>query len=244
MILVSKSQIKLITSLQQKKYREKHGLFVAEGPKIINELFNASFKIHTLFSIDDLGFESIKYNPITKEELKKISFLKTANTALAIFCIPEQNMVSINGVIVALDAIRDPGNLGTIIRLCDWFGIEQLVCSLDTVDCFNPKVVQAAMGSTARVNIHYLNLPNFISESDLPVYGGCMDGESLYEEDFPEELIIVLGSEAKGISAEVMRSLNKKITIPQFGNKKDTESLNVATATAILLSEICKKRKY
>lgn len=242
--MVSKSQIKLITSLLQKKYREKHGLFVAEGTKIIRELIHASFRIHSLFSIDDSGIENESYQQVSKEELQKISFLKTANTALAIFYIPQPKEFIEKGVIVALDAIRDPGNLGTIIRLCDWYGIGQLVCSLDTVDCFNPKVVQAAMGSTARININYLDLSEFILDSDIPAYGGCMNGDSAYEVDFPEDFIIILGNEANGISEKVMRSLTKKITIPQFGVIQETESLNVATATAILLSEICRNRKY
>jgi rRNA methylases len=128
--------------------------------------------------------------------------------------------------------------VGTIIRLCDWFGIEQLVCSTDTVDCFNPKVVQAAMGSTARVNINYEDLLEYINASNIPVYGGCMSGYSVYKEHFPEELIIVVGNEANGISDVIINSLTRKITIPQFGDNKETESLNVATATAILLSEI------
>ena len=241
--MVSKSQIKLITSLQQKKYREKYGLFLAEGPKIIKEFLKASYQVHSLFSIDGKGLENIDYCQVNLNELKKISSLKSANSALAIIHIPKHKITSHKGIIVALDAVRDPGNLGTIIRLCDWFGIEQLVCSLDTVDCFNPKVVQAAMGSTARVNINYEDLSEYINESNLPVYGGCMDGYSVYQENFPEELIIVLGNEANGISDEIINTLTKKITIPQFGDNKETESLNVATATAILLSEIRRKTK-
>jgi TrmH family RNA methyltransferase len=236
--LLSKSQIKLITSLQQKKYRDKHGLFVAEGPKIIKELLNASFEIHSLFSIDDLGFDSIQQHQIDQADLKRISFLKNANTALAVFHIPEKKITAKSGVIVALDAIRDPGNIGTIIRLCDWFGIEHLICSKDTADSYNPKVIQAAMGSTARVHIEYLDLDQFLEEINLPVYGGCLNGESVYKQQFPEDMIIVLGNEANGISNTILDKLTKKITIPQFGKLQETESLNVATATAILLNEI------
>jgi TrmH family RNA methyltransferase len=236
--LVSKSQIKLITSLQQKKYRDKLGLFVAEGPKIIKELSNASIKVHSLFSTEDLGFDSIPFNQIEKSDLQRISFLKTANTALAVFYKPEKKMISENGVIVVLDTIRDPGNLGAIIRLCDWFGIEQLVCSMDTADYYNPKVIQAAMGSTARVQVEYLDLVQFLEESNLPIYGGCLKGDSVYDEKFPDNMIIVLGNEANGISSPILEKISKKVTIPQFGKLKETESLNVATATAILLSEI------
>jgi TrmH family RNA methyltransferase len=236
--LVSKSQIKLITSLQQKKYRDKEGLFVAEGPKIIKELLNASFKIHSLFTTDDLGFDSIPFHQIKKADLQRISFLKTANTALAVFFKPGKKRTDQQGVIVALDAIRDPGNLGTIIRLCDWFGVEQLICSLDTADCYNPKVIQAAMGSTARVQVEYLVLDRFLEKSNMPVYGACLNGDSVYAEQFPEDMIIVLGNEANGISETVLETISKKVTIPQFGEINETESLNVATATAILLNEI------
>ncbi len=236
--MVSKSQIKLITSLQQKKYRDKHGLFIAEGPKIIKELLNASFGLHSLFSTEDLGIVSEQFQQIEQEELQRISYLKSANTALAIFHMPKNKRTKKEGVIVALDAIRDPGNLGTIIRLCDWFGIEHLVCSWDTTDCYNPKVIQAAMGSTARVPVEYLDLAEYLGKSEMPVYGGCLNGDSVYDEQFPKDMIIVLGNEANGMSKTVLEKLSKKITIPQFGKIKETESLNVATATAILLSEI------
>ena len=144
--MVSKSQIKLITSLQKKKYRDKEGLFIAEGPKVISELKDAGLKMHSLFSTLIPETPSENFFHITVGELKKISSLKAANTSLAIFEIPSQNTNSSEGVILVMDAIRDPGNLGTIIRLSDWFGVAQLVCSFDTVDCYNPKVVQATMG--------------------------------------------------------------------------------------------------
>jgi TrmH family RNA methyltransferase len=142
-----------------------------------------------------------------------------------------------SGLIVALDAIRDPGNLGTIIRLCDWFGVQQLICSEDTADCYNPKVVQATMGSLARVQIHYVSLLEFFEATDLPIYGGFMDGKNVYSEKLPKDGIIVMGNEANGISEEIIQKITHKITIPRFGNLQKTESLNVATATAILLSE-------
>ncbi len=237
MILVSKSQIKLITSLQQKKYRNKLGLFVAEGPKVINELLTAGLSLHSLFSTQEHLFKVGDVQLISELELGKISFLKNANNSVAVFKIPSPELLVENTLTIVLDAIRDPGNMGTIIRLCDWYGIKQLVCSLDTVDCYNPKVIQATMGSIARVNVLYRELSEYIKGTKLPVYGGCMNGTSIYQQRLPENAIIVLGNEANGISEKINSLLTHKVTIPQFGEQKETESLNVATATAIILSE-------
>ena len=236
-ILVSKSQTKLITSLQQKKYRDQTGLFVAEGPKLIAELLNEGLKLNSLFTTAVSKITSENHFQITENELKKMSFLTTANTSLAVFEIPKLKELQDSGLIVALDSVRDPGNLGTIIRLCDWFGVNQLLCSKDTVDCFNPKVVQATMGSLARVQIHYLSLSEYFEKTELPIYGGFMDGKIVYAEELPEDGIIVMGNEANGISEEIIQKITHKITIPRFGATQKTESLNVATATAILLSE-------
>jgi len=240
--MVSKSQIKLITSLAQKKYRYKNGLFVAEGFKTISELINSKFILNRLFTISaDFGVDSDKVQKLEEKKLKKISFLKTPQTALALFEIPEEKIVQEESLTLALDGVRDPGNLGTIIRLCDWFGIKSLVCSSDSVDCFNPKVVQATMGSLARVNISYCDLKKYLGKSDLPVYGAFMEGENIYKNETEEKAILVMGNEANGISAEIEALINKKISIPRFGELKETESLNVATATAILLSEFKRK---
>jgi len=241
MILVSKSQIKLITSLHQKKYRDKLGLFVAEGPKVIKELLDAGIKLHSLFSTENFNGITQNFYIVTKREINKISYLKTANTSLAVFEIPSQRPISEKGIIVALDAVRDPGNLGTIIRICDWFGVTQLVCSLDTVDFYNPKVVQASMGSNSRVNVLYVSLREYIEKSSLPIYGGCLEGESVFSQSLPKDVVIVLGNEANGISKEINSLLTKKITIPQFGDQQKTESLNVATAAAIIISEFKRK---
>jgi TrmH family RNA methyltransferase len=234
--LVSKSQIKLITSLQKKRFRDKEGLFIAEGPKVISELIDSGLEIHSHFSTLVPENPSHTFFHITEGELKKISSLKTANTAVAIFKIPTHNISSSEGLILAMDAIRDPGNLGTIIRLSDWFGVAQLVCSLDTVDCYNSKVVQATMGSIARVNIQYCDLSEYLLKASLPIYGGVLNGKNIYASEMPKKAIVVLGNEANGISDQIMALISNKITIPQFGAQK-TESLNVATATAILLSE-------
>lgn len=236
-ILVSKSQTKLITSLQQKKYRDQTGFFVAEGPKVIAELLRENMKLRWFFSTDVAQVSTENHFHITEAELKKISFLKTANTSLAVFEIPKPRATKDSGLIVALDAVRDPGNLGTIIRLCDWFGVQQLLCSEDTADCFNPKVVQATMGSLARVQVHYLSFSEYLEKTKLPIYGGFMDGKNIYSEKLPENGIIVMGNEANGISEEIIQKITHKITIPRFGKIQKTESLNVATATAILLSE-------
>ena len=235
--MLSKSQIKLITSLKQKKYRVQHGLFVVEGVKTINELLKSHLQMHRLYTTETFNIDAKLEVLITESELKKISFLTTPNTALAVFEIPKPKKIQENSLIVALDAVRDPGNLGTIIRLCDWFGISDLVCSTETVDCFNPKVVQATMGSITRVNISYLDLNQFLSDTKLPVFGAFMEGANVYETTLINKGVLVMGNEANGISKNIEALITNKISIPRFGNIQATESLNVATATAILLSE-------
>ena len=235
--MISNKQAKLITSLKLKKYREKHGFFVAEGPKVISELIDEGVSLTWMYTVDPSLASADNHFVINEAALKKISFLKTPNTSLAVFEIPESPSLPDSGLIVALDALRDPGNLGTIIRLCDWFGVKHLVCSSDTVDCYNPKVVQASMGSLGRVNIHYLPLLDFLSETDLPVYGGFMDGVEVYDAQLPKNGILVVGNEANGISETVETTISHRITIPRFGPLQRTESLNVATAMAILLNE-------
>ncbi|MDR5589557.1 RNA methyltransferase [Christiangramia sp. SM2212] len=237
--MLSKSQIKLIKSLSQKKFRNKHGLFVVEGIKGVNEFLNSDFELVSLFSTkDDSQLKAESYQTVTENELKKISFLTSAQKFLGVFKIPKSERFEISGLTLALDGIRDPGNLGTIIRLCDWFGIKSLICSKDTVDCFNPKVVQASMGSMTRVVISYIDLENYLNENqNVPVFGTLLEGENIYSEKLPEQAIIVMGNEANGISEEIQKLITRKITIPQFGEIQKTESLNVATATSIVLSE-------
>ncbi|WP_298321051.1 RNA methyltransferase [uncultured Aquimarina sp.] len=239
--MVSKNQKKLINSLHQKKYRKQHGLFVAEGKKVISELLEADLELYSLFALESSYFEtsSDKTFVVTETELKSISFLTTPQFAVAVFYIPKVKPVNYQGLVLALDDIRDPGNLGTIIRLCDWFGITDLVCSEQTVDCFNPKVIQATMGSVTRVNIIYTNLQDFLTsqKNERPIYGTFMDGEIIYQEKLSQKGIIVMGNEANGISKEIEKLVSKRIAIPRFGNTQITESLNVATATAIILNE-------
>lgn len=236
---LSKNHIKLINSLRQKKHRQSHGLFVAEGIKVVNELLNSSLKVDKIFATDDFSSEIYQKEIIrvSEAELKKISALKTPNKVLGVFKFPKQEELQNSGLIVALDTVNDPGNLGTIIRLCDWFGVRQLVCSKDTVDCYNQKVIQSTMGSITRVNIVYTNLNQFISDSNLPAFAADMEGTNVYKTELPEEAILVMGNEANGISEEIENLIQNKLTIPRFGTIQQTESLNVATATSILLSE-------
>ncbi|MEM8521387.1 RNA methyltransferase [Flavobacterium sp. PL12] len=237
--MVSKNQIKLITSLQQKKYRNANKLFFAEGVKGIEELLESNFELEHLYTTQT-NFDTVskeKKTIISENDLKKISALASPNSCLAIFKMPEEKVIIENGLILALDSIRDPGNLGTILRLCDWFGIQQVLCSNETVDLFNPKVVQATMGSIARVNLNYVDLNKFLQQTKLPIYGTFMDGESIYKSHLPQDGIIVMGNEANGISEELEKLVQNRITIPRFGDIQKTESLNVATATAIVLSE-------
>ena len=162
---------------------------------------------------------------------------KTPNTALALFKIPKPKKIDFSKLVVALDNVRDPGNLGTIIRLCDWFGVEDLICNEETVDCYNPKVIQASMGSIKRVNITYVDLNNLLSERKEIKFGAFMDGDNVYKLNLPEKGIIVLGNEANGISNNIESLIEQRISIPRFGDLQETESLNVANATAVLLSE-------
>ena len=241
--MVSKNQIKLISSLHQKKFRQLNQLFIAEGVKVIQELLDARFELEHIYTTTSM-FEGVvvdKLSLISNDELKKISALTVPNNCLAIFKIPETKSFVEQGLVVALDSVRDPGNLGTILRICDWFGISQVVCSPDTVDIYNPKVIQATMGSIARVNCVYTDLLPILQNTNLPVFGTFMDGENIYESTLPQEGIIVMGNEANGISEAIENAIKNRIAIPRFGALQKTESLNVATATAIILSEFRRK---
>ena len=239
--MLTKNQIKLITSLKQKKFRIQHQLFVVEGIKVVHEFLNSNYELDAIFAVDDhFSQYNNKFTKIDSKELSKISGFSSPNKVLAIFKIPAPIVIDWSTLVVALDTINDPGNLGTIIRLCDWFGIENLVCSESTVDCYNPKVVQASMGSHARVNISYVDL-----KTHLPAASNCMgtfmDGVSIYEQNLPKTGVIVLGNEANWISKGIEALLQTRLSIPRFGKLKQTESLNVANAAAIVLSEFKRK---
>ncbi|QMU63253.1 MAG: RNA methyltransferase [Flavobacteriaceae bacterium] len=237
---VSKKHRKLITSLQQKKYRIKYKLFVAEGIKVVSEFLNSSFELDTLFTTGKEHFqvEEKKMVFVGENELKQISRSQSPNAVLGLFKIPDTVNSKNTGLTLVLDGVNDPGNLGTIIRLCDWFGIADLVCSTNTVDCYNFKVVQASMGSLKRVQLHYTDIADYLAVSERPVFIADIKGENIYESAFPEEAILIMGSEANGVSEKIKERVKNSIAIPGFGGSiRQTESLNVATAAAILVSE-------
>jgi TrmH family RNA methyltransferase len=239
--MLTKNQIKLITQLKSKKYREQYELFVVEGVKSVLEFINAKqFELDQLYTTDASIFDTNQANLTVIDALilKKISNLKNPNTCLAVFKIKEAVVVEPKkGLQVALDTISDPGNLGTIIRLCDWFGVETLYCSKETVSCFNPKVVQATMGSLNRVQVVYTDLLKLLSSQDIPIYGAFMDGAHVYETTLNKDAIVLIGNEANGISNALEKLVSDRISIPKFAKTQETESLNAAVATGILLSE-------
>ena len=238
--MLSKNQVKLIQKLHQKKYRNELNLFIVEGKKSINEFLQAGYTPQLLIATEAFTTNVPQHliTPVSKDELRKVSALQNPDEGLAVFQQPKHKGILQEGVIVALDNVQDPGNLGTIIRLCDWFGVETLLCNTQTVDCYNPKVVQASMGSLTRVAVHYLDLAAFLTTTALPVYTMDLEGGNLYTATFPKDCILILGNEANGISAEVRALSNEVITIPRFSKHQRTESLNVAMAGAIILSEV------
>jgi len=238
--MLSKNQVKLIQKLHQKKYRNELNLFIVEGKKSINEFLQAGYTPQLLIATEAFTASVPQHliTPVSKDELRKVSTLQNPDEGLAVFEQPKHKGILQEGVIVALDNVQDPGNLGTIIRLCDWFGVETLLCNTQTVDCYNPKVVQASMGSLTRVAVHYLDLAAFLTTTALPVYTMDLEGENLYTATFPKDCILILGNEANGISTEVRALANGVITIPRFSQHQRTESLNVAMAGAIILSEV------
>jgi len=240
--MLSKNEIKLIKSLKYKKQRYLNKMFVVEGKKSIYEFINSKFVLHKLFSIDISEFSVNNVVRLSKSELEKISFLSNPNDHLAIFKIPNVKPLNKNNLLVGLESINDPGNLGTIIRTCEWFGVEDIVCSLDSVDCYNPKVVQSAMGSLSRVNITYLDLENFLNSESLNRFGTFIKGESVYENKISTDNgIVVFGNEANGISSNLRSLIDVELTIPRFNNKSYPESLNLSNSLGIILSEFSRK---
>ena len=238
--MLSKNQVKLIQKLHHKKYRNELSLFIVEGKKSINEFLQAGYTPQLLIATEAFTASVPQHliTPVSKDELRKVSTLQNPDEGLAVFEQPKHKGILQEGVIVALDNVQDPGNLGTIIRLCDWFGVETLLCNTQPVDCYNPKVVQASMGSLTRVAVHYLDLAAFLTTTALPVYTMDLEGENLYTATFPKDCILILGNEANGISSEVRALSNEVITIPRFSQHQRTESLNVAMAEAIILSQV------
>lgn len=212
---------------------------MVEGLKTVRELLGSNIVPQAVYatSLDLIPDAPIAVELVSEADLARMTHLKSANNVLAVFHVPKARPVDFSDWVVVLDDVRDPGNLGTIIRLCDWFGIPHLICSPQTVDCFNPKVVQATMGSLARVNVVYRPIGDLLQNPPVPVYGTFMTGTSVYQDALQGPGMLVMGNEANGISPEVERLVTHKVGIPSFG-AQETESLNVATATAILLSEV------
>ena len=233
--MISKNQIKFVRQLEQKKYRKKEGLFVAEGPKVVGDLLRAGFKAHTIFATSEWESQGQTFQEVSDEELRRVSFLQHPQRVLALFFIPTESIPSVSSLSLALDDVQDPGNLGTIIRIADWFGIDTIYCSENTADAWSPKVVQATMGSIARVNIIYTDLQELISKAQVPVYGTLLDGQDIYTQPLSKEGIIVMGNEGNGISQEIRGLITHRLLIPKY--QEGPESLNVSIATAITCSE-------
>lgn len=247
--MISKAKIKYIHSLEQKKNRMQEKAFVAEGPKVVGDLLkmmHAKLIVKTFTQeINNAGDAEII--EVTEEELRKVSFLKHPQEILAVFPIIEASNArpNLSSLSLALDGIQDPGNLGTIIRIADWFGIDHIYCSIDTADIYNPKVIQATMGSLARVNIEYTDLQALIQTFpvDYPIYGTLLDGKNIYKENLTKEGLIVMGNEGNGISQEIRNKVNHKLLIPNYPQGRDTtDSLNVAIATAITCNEFRRRQ--
>ena len=243
--MISKNQIKYIRQLEQKKFRKRENCFVAEGPKVVGDLMR-QYQPKAIFATEDwngIGLTGpVPVSRVTDEELRRISFLQTPQQVLALFPIPEHTSYLsplTSHLYLALDSVQDPGNLGTIIRIADWFGIDTIFCSEDTADAYNPKVVQATMGSLAHVHIIYTDLLQLFETlpNDFPVYGTLLDGEDIYQQPLSDYGIIVMGNEGNGISEAVRQRVTHRLLIPNFHQGPSAESLNVAIATAITCSE-------
>jgi len=235
--VITKNQIKFIKSLSLKKNRIKEQLFIAEGEKVVSELLRSDFEIKNIYATKEWKVNNDNITQISNAELQRISNLKSPNKVLAVVQFKNHKIIKHEGITLVLDEINDPGNLGTIIRMCDWFGVKQIICSKNTVDIFNPKVVQSAMGSTFRVQVNYTDLENYLSDIKTPIYGAFMDGKNLKEVKIPKSAHLVMGNEANGITAEINKLITDKVAIKNIG--KSAESLNVAVATSILLHVFC-----
>jgi len=256
--MISKNTIKLIKSLDLKKIRLKENIFVVEGDKNISEVLQSKFNVEKLFGTNTflVNNSAILKNAnlvieVTKEELNQASLLKSPQNSIALCTLPGSKTLPENidsNLSVFLDDIQDPGNLGTIIRICDWFGIELLFCSPKTADFFNPKVIQASMGSFCRVEIFYTPfepVAQLASKSGIPVYGAFLDGKNIYQQKLPQKALLVMGNEGNGISKEIESKIEQKIKIPEFNdNPLSAESLNVSVATAIICSEFRRQNCY
>ena len=261
--MISKNQIKFIRSLELRKNRRQSGLFIAEGPKVVGDLMKRQLPAWVVATPEWLQAEwapvagnrkdvgEVQVMEVTEEELKRVSCLQHPQKVLALFALPDagdegnrDGLIGDDRLLLALDGVQDPGNMCTIIRIADWFGIDTILCSPDTADAFNPKVVQATMGSIARVRLVYTDLVAFCRTlpADYPVYGTLLDGSDIYRQPLTAHGIIVMGNEGKGISPALRQLVNRRLLIPQFGGAVGAESLNVAIATAITCSEFRRRQ--
>jgi RNA methyltransferase, TrmH family len=233
------NQIKFIHSLKLKKYRDESGLFVVEGKKLVDELLQSNVRIKNIYYSEGHSITDEKAEKVSSQELSRMSHLSTPSGILAVAEIPKNEVKLVaNQWYLCLDTINDPGNLGTIIRTAEWFGISTIICSENTVDAYNPKVVQSSMGSLFRVNIVYVTIHELLSNYRGPIYGAVLNGENLYKTSLANKGVVIIGSESHGISQQLEKYITQRITIPSFGN---AESLNAGIATGIILSEIKRK---
>ncbi len=247
--MLSKPQIRTITSLQHKKFRKEHGLFIVEGAKSVTEFIHSDYVVQHIFFTPKAAAkfvkipQNIKSEEISEQDLKRISSLKTPQGVLALVRIPSYppltNDSLHNHFHLALDDIQDPGNLGTIIRTAAWFGFKRIICSLGSVDAYNPKVVQASMGSLAKMQVHYTDTAALTGNATVPVFGAVLDGVPIYETHFGNEGLIVLGNEGNGISPSVLSNVQYPVTIPRIG---EAESLNVAVSAALFCAELARRK--
>lgn len=252
--MISKNKVKYVRSLEMKKFRKADAVFVAEGFKLVGDLldvFECTYLVATpewLLSHDiwvkKLSNKGVEVDEVTEDELKRVSFQETPQQVLAVFKQPvyevDVNVVAKKELCLVLDDVQNPGNLGTIVRLADWFGIEHIFCSKGCADIYNPKTVQATMGGIARVRVHYVDLPEILKslESETPVYGTFLDGENMYQKNLGNKGLIVMGNEGKGVSKGVEAFVTERLYIPNYPEGRETsESLNVAIATAIVCAE-------
>lgn len=233
--MLSKNQLKRYAKLKQKKFRDAEGLFIAEGEKLVEDLLKRGLEAESLVTQQEVESTS-PYIQVDENDFKRLSSLENPSGTLGIFKKPQNNGRS-EGWVLALDGLRDPGNMGTILRCADWFGVSRVVCSQDTVDCFNSKAVQASMGSVANIRVDYCDLRAFLQEQQLPVFGTFMEGEALEKNPLPQEGILVLGNEGQGIREETATAIDQKVKISKHPLAQ-AESLNVATAAAIFMAAL------
>ena len=239
---MTKAEIQFVRSLSDKRVRDAERLFIAEGDKLIGEILQSGWRVRNLYALE--GHFDGRAERVSEKEMERISQLKSASTSLAVVeqpCHKTAKSAPATALSLALDGVQNPGNLGTIIRLADWFGVEDIFCSEDTADCFNPKVVQATMGAILRVRVHYLPLAEFLrrtAASEVAVYGTMLDGDNIYDAELKQGGVVVMGNEGKGVSAACADSFTHKLLIPAYPpERQGSESLNVAMATGIICAE-------